>query len=286
MHRRDDVLRLQALPARTSPTASSPRRASCSHLDADRAARPAPPARHGDHRAATSILLDMSMMWDPELLAQGQDQRALLPRQARRRFGVLPRFGKGERDPLVRGLALLHVPHRQRLGGGRRDRPPRLQDRQSARGRSRATRRAARRRRPSASCGSSRALYRWTLDLATGAREGGAARRRAGRVPAHGQPRCSGGSSRYSYHPRLAPRADAALRRRHQVRPRRRARAGRTATRRAASAARRCSRRASGSQGRGRRVSAHLRRGRGDAARRELLRARRARPRRASRWRA
>jgi carotenoid cleavage dioxygenase len=41
-----------------------------------------------------SILLDMSMMWDPELLAQGKT-RVRFFRDKPARFGVIPRFGKG-----------------------------------------------------------------------------------------------------------------------------------------------------------------------------------------------
>jgi carotenoid cleavage dioxygenase len=42
-----------------------------------------------------SILLDMSMMWDPELLARGKTKVAFF-RDKPARFGVLPRHGKGE----------------------------------------------------------------------------------------------------------------------------------------------------------------------------------------------
>lgn len=42
-----------------------------------------------------SILLDMSMMWDPKLLAQGRTKVAFF-RDKPARFGVIPRHGKGE----------------------------------------------------------------------------------------------------------------------------------------------------------------------------------------------
>ncbi len=42
-----------------------------------------------------SILLDMSMMWDPKLLAQGRTKVGFF-RDKPARFGVIPRFGKGE----------------------------------------------------------------------------------------------------------------------------------------------------------------------------------------------
>ena len=42
-----------------------------------------------------SILFDMSMMWDPKLLAQGRTKVGFF-RDKPTRFGIIPRFGKGD----------------------------------------------------------------------------------------------------------------------------------------------------------------------------------------------
>ena len=83
-----------------------------------------------------TIFLDFPLMWDPELLARGKTKvtfRADMPGPVRH-----PRAPRRRRcDQVVRSRVLLHVPHDQRVGIGRRDRARRLPDREPARRRRR-----------------------------------------------------------------------------------------------------------------------------------------------------
>ena len=122
-HRRADVLRLRdgaavhALRRRVTRGRRAP-------LHRHRPARPAPPARHGDHRPP----LDPdgpAALQRPRGHAPRPLQALLRPQHAEplRRHpalrGLVP-------DPLVRGRAVLHLPLRERLGGGRRGRDGRV----------------------------------------------------------------------------------------------------------------------------------------------------------------
>ena len=162
-----------------------------------------------------TIFLDMSMMWDPELLAQGKTRVGFF-RDKPTRFGIAPPPWTGQRHPLVRGVALLHVPHHQRLGGGRRP----------------SSSWAARSTIPSPAIPEPRGRARGAdhrlpppraaappLDVRSAhrRRERGAARRHPRRVPPHGWPPPRAPLA-LQLQPAPRRRADAALRRGHQVR--------------------------------------------------------------------
>ena len=95
-------------------------------LDADRAARLPAPARrrhHREPRAAVRHVDDVGPGGDEA----GPRAPGLLPR-AREPHRRDPALRRRHRRAVVRGRAVLHVPHDHVLGGGRRDRDGRLPD--------------------------------------------------------------------------------------------------------------------------------------------------------------
>ena len=67
----------------------------------------------------TSVLMDLPLVQDQAAARQGR-YKITFDRETPSRFAVLPRRGRRHAGPLVRGRALLHLPRRQRVGGGRR----------------------------------------------------------------------------------------------------------------------------------------------------------------------
>ena len=82
-------------------------------------------------------------MWDPEALAAGRVRLGFFPDKPTR-FGIIPRFGTDADVRWFEAEADVHVPHGQRLGGGRRGRPGRLPHRPALRRRGRRRRRRSR----------------------------------------------------------------------------------------------------------------------------------------------
>ena len=151
-----------------------------------------------------SILLDMSMMWDPALLAQGKTKVGFF-RDKPARFGVLPRHAPGgevrwfEATPCY----MYHTINAWEEGdaivlvGCKIDEPARRRPAQPQRRAPGADHRLPPPRAP---------LHRWTLRPRHRAGEGGAARRHARRVPDAWTTACSAAASRYSYTRASRPR--------------------------------------------------------------------------------
>ncbi|MEO7330142.1 MAG: carotenoid oxygenase family protein [Minicystis sp.] len=151
-----------------------------------------------------SILLDMSMMWDPELLAQGKT-RVRFFRDKPARFGVLPRLGQGHEIRWFESSAfyMYHTVNAWEEGEkivilGCKIENPLADDPQNPQG-----------RREAPSIGFLRldpCYCRWTLDLVTGKVTEERLDDAIAEFPRMDN-RALGRKSRYSYHARLAAAA-------------------------------------------------------------------------------
>ena len=216
--------------------------------------------------STTRSCMDLPLMCDPEQLRAGHVRMVRLPPRHAEPLRRDPALRRRRRRALVRGRAVLHVPHGQRAGrratrscsiGCRIHDPLGWDRRRRERPHVAAARLPAARALPARSGGS---------NMRTGRGRRSAARRRATPSSRASTTGSSARQSRYTYNGRDRRLADAAVRRLRQVRPRRAARARSTATRRAVRRRGRRSRRATDATRRGRRLPAHVRRRRGDRA--------------------